>query len=354
MKLPHVLQRPALAGIALMLSACSTAKFYSQAVAGQWEILAGRQPVASLVADEKTPARLRQRLLLTQELRTFAEQHLQLPSAKAYATYTDLHRPHVVWVVFAAPEFSTQPYQWQYPILGKLDYRGFFKEADAKHCAQKLKTQGLDTVIGGVDAYSTLGFFNDPLLNTFIHDPETELAELLFHELTHRKIFLPGDTDFNEAFATATGQEGVRRWLRSKGAWTALRKYNRACEQEQIFAAAVLETKTALEKMYHQSLPLTAMRAHKHRMLQQLSVKIRHLPALANQEGYAQWASHPLNHARLNTVAAYQQLVPAFQRLLAGCRGDLALYFQKVAAMKSLTKLQRLEVLESGAVKISP
>lgn len=326
---------------ASLLSACSTAKFYQQAIAGQWQILAGRTSVAKLVVDPSTPSKLRTRLQLTQVLRTFAAQELLLPSAHAYDTYTDLQRPHVAWVVFAAPEFSTQPYQWSYPIVGKLDYRGYFKAAAAKELAQSLKLQGLETAIGGVDAYSTLGYFNDPLLNTFIHDPEPELAELLFHELTHRKLFLTGDTDFNEAFATTVGQEGVRRWLRSQDRWHELQQYEKACQQETVFATAVLETKRKLEEIYHQPLSKPAMRERKQALLQALSHTIHHLPELAGHKGYLQWATQPINHARINTIAAYYQLVPAFQRLLTACHGDLPTFFAQIEKMRPWSHAKR-------------
>ena len=331
--------------LALTLTSCSTAQFYRQAVAGQVQMLAGRKPVATLLADPHTEPRLRDRLKLTQDLRAFAEKELGLPSGKAYATYTDLHRAHVAWVVFAAPEFSTKPYQWHYPFLGKLDYRGYFKEADAKECAHSLKARGLETAVGGVDAYSSLGYFNDPLLNTFIHDPEAALAELLFHELTHRKVFLPGDTEFNEAFATATGQEGARRWLRSRQRWDDLRKYEKSCAQEQYFAEAVLETKRRLEEIYQQPLSKTVMRQRKQSLLKALGNTIRHMPELAGHKGYTKWATQPINHARMNTVSAYHRLVPAFQQLLAACHGDLARFYEKVAAMKSLSQAERRSAL---------
>ena len=351
---PLLINYISVALLTLTLSACSTAKFYRQAVAGQWRILADRKPVATLLADPLTDPRLRERLKLTQDLRTFAEQELNLPSGKAYATYTDLHRPHVAWVVFAAPEFSTKPYQWQYPIFGKLDYRGYFKEADARECLRSLKAQGLETAVGGVDAYSSLGYFNDPLLNTFIHDPEPDLAELLFHELTHRKVFLSGDTEFNEAFATATGQEGVRRWLRSRQRWDDLRKYEKSCEQERRFARALLETKRQLEEIYQQPLSKTLMRERKQSLLKALGNTIRHMPELAGHKGYAKWATQPINHARMNTVSAYHRLVPAFQHLLAICHGDLSLFYEKVAAMKSLSQPERRAALEAPDQPVPP
>ncbi len=339
---PNLLNYLSAALLALTLTSCSTAQFYHQAVAGQVQILAGRKPVATLLADPHTEPRLRDRLKLTQDLRAFAEKELGLPSGKAYATYTDLHRPHVAWVVVAAPEFSTRPYQWHYPILGKLDYRGYFKEADAKECARSLKARGLETAVGGVDAYSSLGYFNDPLLNTFIHDPDPDLAELLFHELTHRKVFLSGDTEFNEAFATATGQEGARRWLRSRQRWDDLRKYEKSCSQEQYFAEAVLETKRQLEEIYQQPLlSKSVMRQRKQALLKALGNTIRHMPELAGHKGYTKWATQPINHARMNTVSAYHRLVPAFQQLLATCHGDLARFYEKIAAMKSLSQAER-------------
>ncbi len=331
-----------LALLLLILPACSTIKFYAGGIAGQLEIFRHQKPVDAVIKASSTSAVLRQRLLLTQELRRFASETLGLPASNVYDHYRDLQRPHVTWVVFAAPEFSTEPKKWFYPVLGKLEYRGFFNEPDAKKLVDQLKREGLDTAMGGVDAYSTLGYFRDPLLNTFIMDPEPELAELLFHELTHRKLFLSGDTEFNEAFATATGQAGARRWLRSQGKLQELATYEKALQQQALFVNEVLRTRSSLKQLYASKRPESVMREKKLQLMSDLQQRITAMPELASQKGYANWVTKPINNARINAISAYEMLNPAFTHLLEiECQGDFAKFFARVEAMKSLSKAQR-------------
>jgi predicted aminopeptidase len=203
--------------LAALISGCHTASYYQQAASGQLEILSKREPIAELLADSQTRPALRDKLQLVLDLREFAEHELRLKTDGHYLLYADLGRRFVVWNVYAAPEFSLEPKKWWYPVVGSLKYRGFFSEEDAKRYGADMAKQGYDVYVGGVDAYSTLGWFKDPVLNTFIHHSPPELAELLFHELAHQRVFAKGDTDFNEAFATAVGEEGVRRWIAAHG-----------------------------------------------------------------------------------------------------------------------------------------
>lgn len=316
------------------LSSCETAHFYAQGIKGQLEILGHKQPVAKLLANPSTDARLRKQLAFTESLREFAIREFHLPARHAYDSYTDLKRPHVVWVVFAAPEFSVEPHKWTYPFLGKLDYRGYFNEKDARKLADELKQQGLDVIMGGVDAYSSLGYFNDPLLNTFIFDPEVDLAELLFHELTHRRLFVAGNTDFNEAFATATSQICVVRWLAATGRLSDLRLYQLRLREETMFTDEVLKTRAALAVLYARPLPIETKRQRKAALLKKLSGRIQAMPELAAEKGFQAWARKPLNNAQLNSISSYNALIPQFYALNKRCGGDLELYFKEAAKLK--------------------
>src|SRR6266403_163267 len=207
----------ALLAVILIVSGCQTLSFYGQAIKGQYQLLAHRQPIEKLIADSSTPAQLKNQLELVQKLRAFADKELKLPVDGHYTKYVDVHRPFVVWNVEAAPEFSLEPKSWWYPLVGSLEYRGYFSESGARDYAERLRKRGYDVYVGGATAYSTLGWFKDPILNTFVFESEGDLAETIFHELGHQRVFASGDTDFNEAFATTVGQEGARRWLRLKG-----------------------------------------------------------------------------------------------------------------------------------------
>ncbi|HXS68202.1 MAG TPA: aminopeptidase, partial [Candidatus Polarisedimenticolia bacterium] len=233
---------------------CQTIGFYSQAIKGQYQILAHQKVIDKLIADPQTPAKLRSQLQLVQQLRAFAKDQLKLPVDGHYRKYVDLHRPYVVWNVQAAPQFSLQPRTWWYPLVGSLEYRGYFSERGATNYANRIAKKGDDVYVDGVEAYSTLGWFNDPLLNTFIDLSEPELAEVLFHELGHQRVFAHGDTDFNEAYATTVGQEGARRWLRTSGKTNLIEKYETALHRNDQFVHLIMSTREKLEKIYGDTL----------------------------------------------------------------------------------------------------
>ena len=321
------------------LSGCSTLSYYTQAVHGEYEILAHRQSVDKLIANPKTPPKLKQQLQLVQQLRTFAKTELKLPIDKNYEKYVDVQRKYVVWDVQAAPEFSLEPKTWRYPLVGRLAYRGYFSEKSARQCGERLAKEGFDVYVDGVDAYSTLGWFKDPLLSTFIDTSEPELAELLFHELGHKRVFAAGDTDFNEAFATTVGQEGARRWLRSKCSTGLLETYEQSLARDNQFVHLIMATRERLQKLYASKNPSLSVEELRHQkkavfdnLLQQYADLKRSWGGYA---GYDDWFAHDLNNAKLNTVANYYDYVPGFERLLQLNGGDLEKFY---AAADRLSK----------------
>ena len=232
-----------LAALALLLTGCDTTRYYRQAVGGQYDVVARQEKISKLLARTNTPLALREKLALVLRLRAFAETELGLKTDGHYAKYADLGRPFVVWNVYAAPELSMTPKRWWYPVVGRLKYRGFFAEADARACAEELARQGYETYVGGAEAYSTLGFFKDPVLNTFVHNKPPDLAETLFHELAHQRVFASGDTDFNEAFATAVGEEGVRRWMAAHGDAAMRAQYETDLRRKEQFVALLMQAR---------------------------------------------------------------------------------------------------------------
>src|SRR5438445_6303996 len=240
----------ALVAIILIVSGCQTLSFYGQAIKGQYQLLAHRQPIEKLVADSSTPARLKSQLELLQNLRACAGKELKLPVDGHYTKYVDVHRRFVVWNVEAAREFSMEPKTWWYPLVGSLSYRGYFSEHSATNYGAALHHKGYDVFVGGVDAYSTRGWFKDPVLNTFIFNPEPDLAETIFHELGHQRVFARSDTDFNEAFATTVGEEGARRWLRAKGDQTAYENYLGELQRTRQFVRLTMSARQRLEALY--------------------------------------------------------------------------------------------------------
>jgi predicted aminopeptidase len=322
-----------------VLSGCNTLSYYTQAVHGEYEILAHRQSVDKLIANPKTPAKLKQQLELVQQLRAFAKAELKLPIDKNYEKYVDIHRKYVVWDVQAAPEFSLEPKTWRYPFVGRLAYRGYFSEKSARECGGRLAKEGFDVYVDGVDAYSTLGWFKDPLLSTFIDTSEPELAELLFHELGHKRVFAAGDTDFNEAFATTVGEEGTRRWLRSKCATTLLESYEQSISREVQFVHLITATRERLQMVYtakNPPVPVAELRRQKQAVFDDLRRQYGELKrSWDGYSGYDDWFAHDLNNAKLNTVANYFDYVPGFEQLLRSNGGDLEKFY---AAAQRLSK----------------
>jgi predicted aminopeptidase len=359
---------PALLLAVLAMSGCQTLSYYGQAIKGQYQIVAHEQKIEKLLADPQTPAPLKAKLQLVQDLRAFAAKDLQLPVDGHYEKYADLHRPFVVWTVEAAPEFSLEPKTWWYPFTGSLEYRGYFAERSAQEYAARLQKKGYDVYVGGVAAYSTLGWFKDPLLNTFISDPEPDLAETIFHELGHQRVFASGDTDFNEAFATTVGQEGARRWLQAKGNQAALEKYLAEIRQTTQFAHLITSARERLETLYgnqqtegasikttkeQRAVLREEWRQQKQALFDQLRREYTQLKVhWGGDTDYDKWFARPLNNAQLNSVAAYYDLVPGFEQLLKLNGGDLAKFYEaadKLAHEPKAEREQRLRSLGSEA-----
>ena len=349
----------------LGVSGCHTLSFYGQAAKGQYQIFAHQQPIDKLMVAANTPQPLKQRFELLRDLRGFASQELKLPTDKHYRKYVDVHRPFVVWNVEAAPELSLEPKTWWYPLLGSLEYRGYFSKDGATHYASALRKQGYDVSVGGVEAYSTLGWFRDPVLNTFIFEDDADLAEIIFHELGHQRLFARGDTDFNEAFATTVGQEGARRWLKGKKNDAGLKAYLAHLERSNQFVHLVMNTRARLEALYgderNEDGKIKAtkkqnpaaqdnLRRRKEQVLREMKEEYTRLKAnWGGDPEYDGWFAHPINNAQLNSVAAYYDFVPAFEQILAAHGGDLEKFYHAAEQLSKKTKSERHEQLRGLA-----
>jgi len=237
--------------------------YYVQAIGGQMELMRKARPIPEVIADAATSAELKHKLERVVQIRNFASQSLGLPDNDSYRRYADLQRPFVVWNVFAAPELSVEPKEWCFPFAGCVGYKGYFAEVDAQRFAAELRTQRYDVYTGGVPAYSTLGWFKDPVLNTFIRYPEAEIARLIFHELAHQVAYAKGDTTFNESFAVAVEEEGVRRWLAAHGNAEQKSAFDQAQVYRRAFLDIVAQYRTRLAQLYAEPLNPEAMRAQK-------------------------------------------------------------------------------------------
>ena len=321
--------RGALLAAVLMISGCESMQYYAQAISGQLGIMRAARPVETWLADPATPQDLRGRLELARAIREFASRELALPRNGSYESYADLGRPFVAWNVYAAPAFSTEAKQECFPFVGCVSYRGFFVEADARGHADKLRAAGNDVYVGGVPAYSTLGWFDDPLLSTFIRYPDAQLARLLFHELAHQVAYARDDTTFNESFAVAVEEEGVRRWLRAQGREKEIAAFSAAQSRRRQLAARVEAARRRLEAVYKSDVSEDEKRR----------VKAREFEALRAEFG-SFVPAEPTN-AFLVSIAVYTELVPAFERLLAEKGGDLTAFYTRVKELAGEDKKAR-------------
>jgi len=328
--------------LALLLGGCANVGYYWQSVSGQLGIWRRERPVEEVMADTATPDALKQKLQGVIRIRDFASRELGLPDNRSYRGYANLERPFAVWNVFAAPEFSVQPVQWCFLFAGCVSYRGYFSREDADRFSAELAALGHDVHVGGVPAYSTLGWFADPVLSTFIHFPETEIARLVFHELAHQLVYVKDDTVFNESFAVAVEQESVRRWLARVGDATGREAFERTRRIRAEFSRLVQKHRERLDALYRTRLAPEAMRERKRAILGELETEYRAVKAGWNGfAGYDPWFARPPNNAQLASVAIYAQRVPAFEALLRREGGDLPRFYAAVKSLAALPKEER-------------
>ena len=337
------------AAAALMLSSCSSLNYYSQAAQGQLELLTDSRPIDDWLADPSTTTTLRHRLEAARQIRRFAIQDLNLPDNGSYSNFTKLERPYVLWNVVATPELSLKPMQWCFPVAGCVNYRGYYSKQAAQAYARELRAKGHDVEVGGVTAYSTLGWFSDPLISTFIHYPDAELARLIFHELAHQVAYVPGDSKFNESFASAVEQVGVEGWLDRFGNPMMREAFERYTLRKKDFLALLVRYRGELEKTYASKMSKDEKRASKGRLF--VALKDEYQVLKANWGGYAgydRFFAEPLSNAHLASIATYNDFVPAFRALLRKER-SWAAFYQSVNRLAKLDKAERHRALRSLA-----
>ena len=337
-----------------MLPACGTL-YLAQAARGQWQVTHARTPIDKVIADPKTPADLRARLTEVSAARQFATRELGLPDNSSYRTYADLKRPYVVWNVVAAPEFSVEPQRWCFPIAGCVAYRGYFAEASATKFANSLHSRGFDVFVGGVPAYSTLGRLTDPVLSTMLVYGDTELAAIIFHELSHQVVYVAGDSEFNEAFAVTVEETGLERWLKAQGHESNLARYKTRRQRRQDYLSLFIQTRARLAALYAEKLPVEVMRERKRATFDALIKDVRDVEQKSgSRSGYSDWIAKGLNNAHLASVATYYDCVPGFERLLAANNGNLPQFYAAVRDLSRKPRAERHTLLCTTSVPTAP
>ncbi len=331
----------------LPLSGCESLSYYTQSINGHLSLVSARLPINKLIDDPSGGQDVREQLRLARDVRQFATDNLALPDNDSYRSFVDTRREYVTWSVFAAPELSLAVQVWCFPVVGCVPYRGYFSKQAAERFAQGVSKEGFDVYVGGVPAYSTLGWFDDPLLNTMFLYGETYLAGVVFHELSHQRVYVPDDSDFNEAFAVSIEESGTALWLLDQSNPSALQRYEVAQRRNEDFLALITETRQNLQRIYTSNKSNAEKLAAKEAEIEKLRARYRRLKKVRwnGYDGYDPWFDEPINNAKLATVAVYNDLVPAFSRLLDICEGDYERYYRAVEQIAKLDKEPRRQAL---------
>jgi predicted aminopeptidase len=334
----------------LMLPGCSTLEYYWQGIHGELEILRKATPIEQVIARDGDKE-VRAKLERVVAIRDFASRELALPDNGSYRRYTQLDRRFVLWNVFAAPALSLRPRQWCFPVAGCVNYRGYFDEAEARAEAARLAATGDDVSVGGGPAYSTLGYFDDPVLSTFIRYPEAELARLIFHELAHQVAYAKDDSVFNESFAVAVEEEGIKRWLRARNDPSLDAQFASAQRYREAFRAMISSTRQRLSALYGSNLSDEEKRAGKAAAFSAMKAGYEARKAEWGGFGpYDNWFAQGPNNASLTAVGLYGQKVPEFRALLASMGNDLPAFYGRVKTLAALPKGQR----EAALAAVNP
>lgn len=335
----------------LLLNGCSSAAYYGQLVEGQWQLLRARQPVEQVVANPATSTQLRARLEHARQARLFASQQLKLPDNRSYRMYADIGRPYVVWNVFATPELSLQPVTHCFPIAGCVAYRGYYQQGAARGAAALMRQDGMDVYVGGVEAYSTLGWFDDPILSSMVGWSDERLAALIFHELAHQRFYVQDDTEFNESFASFVEQEGTRQWRVARG--LAASGGEQGLQREQLIRL-VLACRERLQAIYAGPLDDVQKRAAKQAEFERLRREYRQLRdgQWGGDKRYDAWMYGPMNNAKLLPFGLYDQWVPAFAAVFREVGGDWARFYQRVEQLGQLPIEERKAALQRLMVNL--
>lgn len=341
-------------GSATLMAGCAQMSYYVQAAQGELSVLSEAKPIDDWMADPAVGDPLKNKLTKLKEIRAFAAQQLGLPDNGSFKTYADLKRPFVLWNVVATPELSMKTKQWCFPIAGCVDYRGYYSKQDAQEYAAELRRENYDVQVAGVPAYSTLGWFNDPVLSTYIHYPEGELARLIFHELAHQVVYAPGDSQFNESFATAVEEVGVERWLATHCDEKTRQSYVAYEGRKHDFLALLMNYRKKLEANYNRAASNEEKKKQKAVIFQELQSDYQILKATwGGYPGYDRWFAEPLSNAHLASVATYHDYVPGFRALLTQEK-SFGKFYDAVRALAQLDKAERHQQLAAIAQTAAP
>ena len=330
-----------LLGILLSISACSTLGYYAQSAKGHLELIQKQRPIPQLLNDPKLSPQRKKTLNLVQEIRQFAHERLKLPNNGSYTKFAELHRPAVTWNLVLTPRYSIVPAQWCFPLIGCIAYKGYFSKSRALREVTKFSQLPYDLYLAPSTAYSTLGWFKDPVVSPMLDQGIIITAETIFHELAHQQVYHKSDSDFNEAFATAVGQAGTRLWLAEKHPEN-LAAYNNYLRKQQQFTQLLLDTIQELDQFYQSEQTPQNYALGKQQRIQKLKSNYQKLKqSWQGDTRYDAWFDKPINNARLALLGVYYQSVPHFAKQLQRHNYNFKAFYQEMNRLKHLSIEER-------------
>jgi len=339
---------------AVLVAGCAQIGYFVQAAHGQLSLLSEARPIDDWLANPDVEDKLKGKLSRVQQIRAFAARELGLPDNGTFTTYADLKRPFVMWNIVATPELSLKPLQWCFPVAGCVNYRGYYSKEDAQAYAAQLRAEKYDVEVSGVPAYSTLGWFKDPVLSTFIQYPDGELARLVFHELAHQMVYVAGDSKFNESFAVAVEEAGVERWMAVYGDEKMRKAYAAYERRKRDFLALLMKHRKLLQENYDRDVDDEEKRKEKASIFKSLKDEYLVLKeSWGGYSGYDRWFAEPLSNAHLSAIATYHDFVPGFRAMLAQ-QQSMENFYAAVRKLSTLGKEERHRQLALYAGSMTP
>jgi len=308
--------------------------------------MSAREPIAELLSSESTDPELRKKLQTLVDARQYAVEKLELPDNESYNTYAATGRAYVTWNVVAAEEFSLRAKTWCFPVAGCVNYKGYFAEEDAHAYAKQLLEENLDVNVGGATAYSTLGWFDDPVLDTMLRGSDVRFVGILFHELAHQLLYVKDDSNFNEAFASFVEQEGVRIWLRDRNESERIEQYNQGLARSGDFSELLKSGRSKLAALYRTDVDDEVKRKEKQAIIDGMQSDYQALKeSWGGYNGYDGWFSRDINNARLVSVATYRRLIPAFAAIYLDVDRSLPEFYAKAKEIAELPADKRTALM---------
>lgn len=321
--------------LSLSLAACQVPYYLSQGY-GQLALLNSRKKIEKVLSSDQLTDAQKKKLQLAVQAREFAENTLGLAKTDNYKTYVALEKPYVTWTVSAAPKWELKHYYWDFLMVGKVPYKGFFKEDSAKKEETELKDKGYDTFLRGVTAYSTLGWFDDPVLSSMLSYSESDLVNTIIHETVHATLYIKSSADFNERLATFVGNQGTESfYFAREGADSpTVKRIREELADEKLFSEFITREIKDLSDWYtktadhNEDARIQRLRDIQDRFVKNIQPKMK----TKNYDGFPKVV---LNNARLNVYKTYMQDLSVFERLFEKVGKD---YRKFIAECKKLEK----------------